>query len=86
MTWPVGPSASRVRCSRLDGKLISRTRAEELAAAAGLVVLTRVTKDLDVLVVADADTLSTKARKTCDYGTRVMAEAVFWRVIGVAVE
>jgi DNA polymerase-3 subunit epsilon len=71
--------------SRLDGELISRARAEELAAAAGLVVLPRVTKSLDVLVVADPDTLSSKTRKAREYGTRIMAEAVFWRAIGVAV-
>jgi len=56
------------------------------AAAAGLVVAPRVTKALDVLVVADPDSLSSKARKAREYGTRIMAEAVFWQAIGVSVE
>jgi DNA polymerase-3 subunit epsilon len=45
-----------------------------------------VTKGLDLLVVADPDSLSAKARKGRQYGTRIMAEAVFWQAIGVAVE
>jgi DNA polymerase-3 subunit epsilon len=71
---------------RLHGAPISRAQAEQLATAAGLVVAPRVTKDLDLLVVADPDSLSAKARKAREYGTRIMAEAVFWQAIGVAVE
>jgi DNA polymerase-3 subunit epsilon len=71
---------------RLDGELITRARAEQLATAAGLMVAPRVTKGLDLLVVADPDSLSTKARKAREYGTRIVAEAVFWQAIGVAVE
>lgn len=73
-------------CSRLGGELISRAHAEQLAAAAGLIVAPRVTKALDLLVVADPDSLSSKARKAREYGTRIMAEAVFWQAIGVVVE
>jgi DNA polymerase-3 subunit epsilon len=42
-----------------------------------------VTKDLDLLVMADPYSQSGKAKKARQYGTRVMAEAVFWQAIGV---
>jgi DNA polymerase-3 subunit epsilon len=69
-----------------QGQLITRGRAEELARAAGLRVAKSVTRGLDVLVVADPNTLSTKARKARDLGVRILAEAAFWRAIGVQVE
>ena len=72
--------------SRLGGELITRAQAEQLAAAAGLIVAPRVTKALDLLVVANRDSLSSKARKAREYGTRIMAEAVFWQAIGISVE
>ncbi len=72
--------------SWLGGEPISRAHAEQLAAAAGLIVAPRVTKALDLLVVADPDSLSSKACKAREYGTRIMAEAVFWQAIGISVE
>ena len=51
-----------------------------------MIVAKSVTKALDVLVVADPDTLSGKALKARDYGTRIVAESVFWRMVGVEVE
>lgn len=71
---------------RIDGAPITRGQAHRLAEAAGLVVRDRVTRDLDILVVADPHTQSTKARNAARYGTRIMAEAAFWRAIGVQVE
>jgi DNA polymerase-3 subunit epsilon len=71
---------------RLEGSQITRDLAHQLATAAGLVVADRVTKDLDILVVADPNTQSGKARQARKYGTRVMAEAAFWRAIGVPVD
>jgi DNA polymerase-3 subunit epsilon len=72
--------------ARRRGELITRSRAEALAADAGLVVQPSVTKKLDLLVVADPNTLSTKAKTAARYGTRIMAEMAFWRAIGVSVE
>ena len=69
-------------CS-IGGQPLTRAAAELLAASAGLVVAPRVTKQLDVLVVADPDTMSGKARKARDYGTRIIAERVFWSTINV---
>jgi len=72
-------------CS-IGGKRITRDQAEELAAAAGLIVLRGVTKKLDLLVLADPDTQSGKAKKARSYGTRLMGEVVFWTAVGVAVD
>ena len=45
-----------------------------------------VTKKLDLLIVADPDTQSTKARKARQYGIRIVHEPVFWRTLGVAID
>lgn len=72
-------------CS-LGGQPITREIAHLLAEEAGLTLAERVTKKLDVLVVADPDSLSDKARKARDYGTRIVAETAFWPMIGVEVD
>jgi DNA polymerase-3 subunit epsilon len=69
----------------VNGRAISRELTEELASGAGLKVLPRVTKKLDILVVADANTASSKAKKAKEYGTTIMAAAAFWKAIGVQV-
>lgn len=71
---------------RIDGDLITRSEATELATEAGLIVRSGVSKGLDLLVVADPDSLSGKAKRAGELGTRVMAEAVFWRAIGAAID
>lgn len=68
-----------------DGMLMTRHHAAQLAAAAGLIVCARVTQTLDILVVADPETMSGKARKARYYGTRIIAETAFWSLIGVEV-
>ena len=57
--------------------------AEQLAADAGLRVMERVTKKLDMLVVADPASQSGKAKKAREYGIRILAEPVFWRLLGL---
>ena len=44
------------------------------------------TKRLDVLICADPDSLSGKARKAQSYGTRIIVEPVFWRLLGIDVQ
>ncbi len=39
-----------------------------------------------ICVVADPDTQSGKAKEAREYGTRIMAEAAFWKAIGANVE
>lgn len=68
-----------------EGALVTREIAQELAEGAGMVVAPRVTKKLDMLVVADPDSLSGKAKKAREYGIRIVAEAAFWSMIGVEV-
>lgn len=69
--------------ARVAGAPMRREQAQALARAAGLVVHDRVTKALDLLVVADPDSLSSKAVKARTHGTRIIAEPVFWRAIGM---
>ncbi|MCB9390664.1 MAG: hypothetical protein H6512_14210 [Acidimicrobiia bacterium] len=71
--------------STLDGRQITRAVAQRLAAEAGLEVRASVTRDLDLLVVADPDTLSGKAVKARQRGTRIISEAAFWPLINIAV-
>lgn len=70
----------------IDGYAVTRDQAHEFARGAGLVVLDSVTKKLEVLVVADPQSASGKAKKARSYGTRIIAEAVFWQVIGIPVD
>ena len=45
-----------------------------------------VIKKLDYLVAVDPDSMSGKAKKAREYGIRIIAEHVFWRMLGVDVE
>lgn len=102
ISGPVGPHPDRQRrvsqftglsvcftgesiCTR-GGLPIQRSEAEQLAERAGLVPQASVTKKLDILVLADPDSLSGKAQKARRYGTRLIAEPVFWREIGVTID
>ena len=58
----------------------SREEMSSIASSFGLVVLDNVTKKLDLLVVADPDTASGKARKARQYGIRIIAESVFLKM------
>ena len=68
---------------RIDGEPVTRGQAHQFSEDAGLSVRKGISKGLDLLVVADPDSQSGKARKAREYGTRVMAEQVFWSTIGV---
>lgn len=72
--------------STINGQEITRDIAEALAEQAGLIIANSVTKALDILVVADPNTQSGKAKKARDYGIRILSDAVFWRKIGVTVD
>ncbi|MEM7682566.1 MAG: exonuclease domain-containing protein [Planctomycetota bacterium] len=68
---------------RVNGQVIKRSLAETIATEYGLIPQKGVTKELDILVVADPDSASAKAKKARDYGTRVIYEPDFWRLLGV---
>jgi DNA polymerase-3 subunit epsilon len=70
----------------VKGKRIDKEGAARMAETAGLRPVANVTKKLDILVVADPDTLSGKARKARQYGTRIIAERAFWYKLGYDVD
>ena len=70
----------------VDGARITPEIAAAIAEGAGLTAVPRVTKKLDILVVADPDTVSGKARKAREYGIRIIAERPFWHKLGIAVD
>lgn len=69
--------------STIGDEVITRALAKDLAEAAGLVIKSSVSRKLDMLVVADPDTNSGKARKARECGTRIIAERDFFPMIGV---
>lgn len=72
--------------STLNGAPIRREIAEALASEAGLIVTSGVSKKLDMLVVADPNTQSGKAKKAREYGIRILSEPVFWQMLGISVD
>jgi len=73
-----------LQCRHL-GQMITRERATELATNHRMIVVERVSKKLDVLVVADLLSQSGKARKVRKYGIPIMHEAIFWKLLGIEV-
>jgi DNA polymerase-3 subunit epsilon len=72
-------------CS-IKGSRLSRGDQESLARRAGLTVKAGVSGKLDLLVLADPDSMSGKARKAAELGVRRVAESVFWHLAGVPVD
>ena len=71
---------------RHQGQLITREMATALATKQGMTVVESVTRSVDLLVVADPQTQSGKAKKAHKYGVRIMHEVVFWKMLGLDVE
>ena len=61
---------------------LTRRDAERLAAAAGFVVKSGVSKKLSVLVAADPSSLSGKAARARALGIPIVGEATFWSALG----
>jgi len=59
-----------------------RSEWEEISAGRGLVPHRAVTKKVELVVAADPDSLSGKARKARDYGIPVVTEDGFARMLG----
>jgi DNA polymerase-3 subunit epsilon len=72
-------------CS-IEGVPLDRAAQHRLAGLAGLCVDERVTKRLDLLVLADSASMSGKARLAVEYGVRRVSERAFWVSIGVDVD
>ena len=77
-------STGTLRCS-VGGLPATRSDAERAATAAGMQIRKGVSKKLDILVMADPDSLSGKAKRARSLGVRLMSEPVFWRMVGVQV-
>ena len=73
------------QCRRF-GETITRKMAIELTTKRGMIVVETVTKNLDLLVVADPLSQSGKAKKARKYGIHIMHEVVFWKILGIEVE
>jgi DNA polymerase-3 subunit epsilon len=58
-----------------------REELEQMAVDAGLVPHSGVTKKVAVVVAADPDSLSSKARKAADYGITIINEAAFLQLM-----
>ena len=71
---------------RVRGERADRSLAQELATHAGMIVRSGVSKKLDMLVLADPDSMSGKAKKARTLGVRLVAESVFWRMVGITPE
>lgn len=69
--------------SVIEGEPASRPLAESIAKERGMEVKSGVSKKLDYLVAADTDSFSGKAKKAREYGVRILAEPVFWNMMGV---
>ncbi len=72
-------------CS-VGGRPLSREDQERLATATGMIIKSGVSSKLDMLVLANPDSASGKARKAAELGIRRVAELAFWRALGVAVD
>jgi hypothetical protein len=70
----------------IGGAPIGRATQEALAINAGLSVLPRVTKKLDILVVSPAVGTTGKVTKAVEYGIPCVEEATFWRAVGVRID
>jgi DNA polymerase-3 subunit epsilon len=68
------------------GVPLDRARQEELANQAGMIVKSGVSSKLDILVLADPDSMSGKAVKARSLGVRCIAEHVFWRSLGIQID
>ena len=70
----------------IDSEPLDRATQEMLATRAGLIVKSGVSSKLDILVLADPDSMSGKARRARKLGVRRIAEPVFWRQIGLEID
>jgi len=70
----------------VDGRPVTRQDLVDAAASRGMVSKSGVSRKLDLLVTADPHSLSGKARKARELGTRIITAAGFLTMIGLAVD
>lgn len=72
--------------STKNGNPISRSIAQSLALEHGMIIKSGVSSKLDYLVVADPNSLSGKSQKAREMGVKILAEPVFWQMMGYGVD
>ncbi|CAN5510633.1 hypothetical protein BH10CYA1_BH10CYA1_52830 [soil metagenome] len=70
---------------KINGVNLTRDRAEGIAIQHGLIPVPGVTKKTDILVIADPDSMSGKAKKARELGKRIIAEKLFFRMLDVPI-
>lgn len=74
---------------KINGERIDREMAQQLVQERGLIVKRVVSKNVDYLVTAHAESFSGKGRKNrkaMEYQVNVIDEKIFWEMIGVIVD
>jgi DNA polymerase III subunit epsilon len=71
---------------RHHGEFITRELAEITVTRMGMIVSRTLTRKVDLLVVADPLTQSTKAKKARQYGIEIIYETLFWNALGLEVK
>ena len=70
----------------IAGRDITDGEGQLLAAAAGLVVATKLSEAVDIMVIGDPDVTSPQIAEARSLGVDVTAERVFWPTIGVSID
>ncbi len=70
----------------ITGNSVSRSEATALVERIGVTVKSGVSKKVDLVVVKDPYTMSSKAKKARELGVPLVSEQVFWNWIGVQVQ
>jgi len=74
---------------KINGKKIGRELAQQLVKERGLLIKRVVSKNVDYLIIAEAENFSGKGRKNrkaMEYHVNVIDEKIFWEMIGVQVD
>jgi DNA polymerase-3 subunit epsilon len=66
---------------KIDGELVTKGQLQQFAENSGLIVHQQVTKKLSLLVAADVNSQSGKAKKARKFGIPIIAENEFWSLI-----
>jgi len=72
--------------ARIQGVVIDRSKAQQFAIERGMIVKSGISAKLDYLVTADPNSLSGKSLKARQIGVKVIAEPVFWAMIGLRID
>jgi DNA polymerase-3 subunit epsilon len=72
--------------AKIQGVLIDRSKAQQFAIERGMIIKSGISAKLNYLVTADPNSLSGKSLKAREIGVKVIAEPVFWSMIGIRID